>query len=258
MRQDWTYTRLRRFLAPIFASLAEPKTDIIDLAGVALGKSKLACLLMRESAIREGVFRRLVASIMAEGFFVADLNGNIGLSAEYSKSINMAHLPVWLVTRSADLLLDLVNDYRALQPQGKGLWEMHLGRALGYPECCIARYSKAAARSDGVVEYWHDIRKENETTPQILLGFGVCRAGCPRAVRPILDRLDVAAELGLLNHERASRWLNWVAPKADMRSQWFTPIRYDLSDLIPIRIPVSWGDIATQNHTANGNRRVND
>lgn len=78
MRQDWTYTRLRRFLAPIFASLAEPKTDIIDLAGVALGKSKLACLLMRESAIREGVFRRLVASIMAEGFFVADLNGNIG------------------------------------------------------------------------------------------------------------------------------------------------------------------------------------
>lgn len=201
--------QIERLAASLFDYLCLPRTDIIDVLAVALGEASVACLYVREAALEPACFRRLVVTSMACGVGLMDINGNIGRAEEYAREPS-GHVPIWLAGRSLAALYELCDAHQRLQPRGFASWAAYLGRALGYPECCIEAYL-AQVRSPGDLErYWRDRAALARSRGELMVNFAPCSADCRLGQAQTLRRLRVAKRLNLLDEAAVAPWLRRV------------------------------------------------
>lgn len=227
-------------LRSYFPALAEPRTDLLDLAAVAMGWREVACLSMDPEALEEPSFRRLVAVAMACGVAVADLNGNLGLAAEYRAGRATCQVAVWLACRTPEGLSELVEAHARLQPRGFTAWASFLGRQLGYPACCVESYTAAVRSAEEREEFWQLRGARAHGRGELLIGFAPCDECCPAGQEVTIGRLAVARRLGLLEEEAARAWLLRLGRADAWRALRAMEPAVDLAaSFAPFRIPVA-------------------
>lgn len=232
--------RLAFLLRSYFPALAEPRTDILDLAAVAMGEGEVACLSVLPGALQEPFFRRLVAVGMGCGVAVSDLNGNIGLPAEYQAGRATGQVAVWLACRDHRRLHQLVEAHARLQPQGFAAWAAHLGRELGYPECCVRSYVAAVRSPADRSRFWEQRSAQARARGEVLIGFAPCHAGCRAAQQETIRRLAIARRLGLLEERPALAWLLEVGRADAWHALSSLPVLVDCAETFaPFRVPVT-------------------
>lgn len=144
---------------------------------------------------------------MAAGAYACDLNGNIGHPEEYTPGSCRTQVGVWLVADQVEQLQVMVAAHAQLQPLGFGAWASYLGKALGYPECCVEAYIDAVRHKNDRESYWREKQSAIYRNGGIITGFAPCRAECPAAHEATLEHLTVARQLNLLDVECATTWM---------------------------------------------------
>lgn len=202
---------LRLLLKSFYPFICAPKTDILDLAAVALGKRPVACLYMEEQALEEITFRKLAETGKQNSIWVSDLNGNPYWNNPEFK------VPVWIVCRDLRTLKKVLRQHMVLQPKGFPEWAACLGKLLEYPPCCIEAYIKEVKDPAGRNAFWKKVKQSACENNEIIMGFAPCSFSCEAAYSEICGRLAIAYQLGLLDERAALQWLERKKKRDDAR-----------------------------------------
>lgn len=235
---DFQIVKIDLLLRTFFPFLNEPRTDILDLLAVALGERSVACLFVQHNALTEPVFRQLVGLGRSCGCFISDLNGHIGLPAEYGSVVHReTTVPIWLACNSQALLSEMVAAHQELQPQGFTKWAQYLGLKLGYPECCVDTYIKAVLSPGDREQFWRSKTAESVATNRLLIGFAPCAGYCKGYRGEMIRRLKLARRIGILDTRLTKSWLEHLGEDAELDRILATPILVEMSSVLSLRVP---------------------
>jgi hypothetical protein len=235
---DFQIVKLDLLLRTFFPFLNTPRTDILDLLAVALGERSVACLFVQHNALIEPVFRQLVGLGRSCGCFISDLNGHIGLPAEYVSVVDReTTVPLWLACNSQALLSEMVAAHQELQPQGFTRWAQYLGLKLGYPECCVDTYIEAVRSPGDREQFWRSRTAESVATNRLMIGFAPCADYCKGYQREMIRRLKLARRIGILNAQLTKLWLEVIGETAELDRILAPPVLVDMSSFLSLRVP---------------------